>query len=76
VWAALRPMQKRHLITIERKDMVNLVVDAIQSQNGKATIIQVAEFIWTTYEKELRQSGDIFYTWQYDIRWARHRLAT
>ena len=29
-----------------------------------------AKFVWDNYEKDLRASGDFFYTWQYDLRWA------
>ncbi|MGY9210632.1 hypothetical protein ACTM4X_25350, partial [Citrobacter freundii] len=27
-----------------------------------------------SYEAELRDSGDMLYTWQYDIRWAAQQL--
>ena len=30
----------------------------------------VCRVFWTHYEDELKASGDILYTWQYDIRWA------
>ena len=68
-------MQKRNLATISRKDIIDLVVDALKSLGGKGTIVQVASKIWETYGAVLEQSGEIFYTWQYDIRWARHKLA-
>lgn len=31
--------------------------------------MRVAEYIWANHELELRDSGDFFYTWQYDLRW-------
>lgn len=31
--------------------------------------MRVAEYIWKLHEAELRNSGDFFYTWQYDLRW-------
>ena len=34
----------------------------------------VSKYIWEHYEDELRQSGDLFYTWQYDVRWAAQKL--
>ncbi len=41
---------------------------------GKGTIVEVCKVFWDKYEDELRNSGDLFYTWQYDIRWAATEL--
>ena len=30
--------------------------------------------VWRDHEPDLRASGDLFFTWQYDIRWAAQRL--
>jgi hypothetical protein len=30
--------------------------------------------IENNYENELRRSGDLFFTWQYDIRWVATQL--
>lgn len=46
------------------------VVDALNSYGGSASIVQVAKYIWITHEVDLRNSGDLFYTWQYDMRWS------
>ncbi len=67
-------MKKRNLPFIRKKDMVWILVDALKFLKGKGTIVQVSKVIWENYNKELKSSGDIFYTWQYDIRWARHKL--
>jgi hypothetical protein len=57
------------------KDVLkNWVVNAIKANQGSATIVDVCKYVWENYEKELRQSGDGFYTWQYDIRWAGQKL--
>src|SRR5260370_28444256 len=37
---------------------------------GEATIVQICKDVWEHHESELRASGDLFYTWGYDIRWA------
>jgi hypothetical protein len=37
---------------------------------GSATPAEACEHIWNTYEQELRESGKLFFTWQYDVRWA------
>lgn len=50
------------------------VVAALNTHAGSASIVQVAEHIWAHHENELRGSGELFYTWQYDMRWACTRL--
>ncbi|TBL67461.1 hypothetical protein [Paenibacillus thalictri] len=57
-----------------RQKLIDKVEEAIKSYNGKATIVQISKYIWDNYEQELRESGDIFYTWQYEIRWAAKKL--
>ncbi|MFP2420543.1 hypothetical protein ACLEUK_03285 [Pseudescherichia vulneris] len=59
---------------MQKQDLEKCVVAALETYNGKANIIQVATFIWQNYENELHTSGDLFFTWQYDIRWAANRL--
>ncbi len=50
------------------------VVEALSELGGEARQIEVAKVVWRRHENELRQSGDIFYRWQYDIRWAATEL--
>ena len=50
------------------------VVEAPKAHGGGATIMEICKYVWQHYELELRKSGDGFYTWQYDIRWAGDRL--
>ncbi|MFY0521282.1 hypothetical protein ACOMCU_26175 [Lysinibacillus sp. UGB7] len=50
------------------------MVEALRFNQGSASIILIAKYIWDNYEKELKQSGYLFYTWQYDIRWANEEL--
>ena len=50
------------------------MLDAVTSHRGSASIPEVAEHIWRNHEAELRRSGDLFYTWQYDMRWAAQSL--
>lgn len=45
------------------------VVEAL-SALGPSTVPRIAQHIWENHEAELRQSGDLFYTWQYAMRWA------
>lgn len=56
------------------EDLQTWVMDAITANQGSATVIEVAEYIWRNHEDDLRQSGPLFYSWQYDMRWAAQRL--
>jgi hypothetical protein len=57
-----------------RQDLMNWIADALRDAGGGAKIAEVAKRIWSQHEKELRTSGDLFYTWQYDMRWAAKKL--
>lgn len=41
---------------------------------GRAKIIDIFKKFWRDYYDELSKSGDLFYTWNYDIRWAATKL--
>ena len=34
----------------------------------------ICKYVWEHYSTNLENSGDLFYTWQYDIRWAATEL--
>lgn len=57
-----------------RSDLVEWVEDALRRTGGEAGVVEVARAIWDKHEEELRKSGDLFYTWQYDMRWAAQKL--
>ena len=57
-----------------RDDLKEWVYQAVRQHAGQTKLIKVARYIWETYEQELRRSGDLFYTWQYEMRWAAQRL--
>ena len=59
---------------ISRDVLMDWVVDALKARGGASNVVGVAKYIWDHHEDELRKSGDIFYTWQYDIRWAAKKL--
>jgi hypothetical protein len=58
----------------KKSDLQTWIVDALTELGGSAAIPEVCKWVWDRHEGELRDSGDLFYTWQYDIRWAAHRL--
>jgi hypothetical protein len=57
-----------------KHDLRNWVYEAVSAYGGAATIAQVCKHVWTNHKSELEQSGDLFYTWGYDIRWAAQAL--
>ncbi|WP_159650437.1 hypothetical protein [Vibrio atypicus] len=58
----------------DKHDLRKWVCEAIEHHGGEARLIEVAKYIWHNHEKELRKSGDLFYTWQYYMRWAATQL--
>lgn len=59
---------------LSKQDLSDIIIECIKLNNGRASVLEVSKYIWTNYEKELRSSGDIFYTWQYDYRWQATEL--
>ena len=58
-----------------RDTLVDWVLEALQGLGGSARIPEVAKFIWEHHEADLRAADEpLFYTWQYDIRWAAQKL--
>lgn len=57
-----------------REDMKDWVLLALKSRGGYGWPKDVAKYIWENYEVELRKSGNLLYTWQYDVRWAAQSL--
>jgi hypothetical protein len=57
-----------------KADLRDWVLVAVKSAGGKAKIVEVSKHIWDHHEADLRASGDLFYTWQYDMRWAAQEL--
>lgn len=58
-----------------KHDLEMWIVEALRHFGGCGTIVQVCRHVWENHESDLRNSGDLFYTWGYDIRWARNNLA-
>jgi hypothetical protein len=57
-----------------KADLEEWVMEALHHLGGVAHLARIAEHIWTYHEGDLRKSGDLFYTWQYDMRWAAQNL--
>ena len=59
---------------VSKSDLLDWVYEAVKDGGGKSKLVQVAEHIWENHEEDLRKSGDLFFTWQYDMRWAAQYL--
>jgi hypothetical protein len=57
-----------------RDDLQPWIVDALRSNGGQAKITEVARYIWQHHQRDLRSSGELFYEWQYEMRWAAGEL--
>lgn len=57
-----------------RADLVDWVYEAVVELGGRAEILPIAKHIWRRHSEDLSASGDLFFSWQYDMRWAAHRL--
>lgn len=59
---------------VGRDEFRYFVVEALLSLGGSGTVLEVTKRVWQAHERDLRASGDLFYTWQYDVRWAAQHL--
>ncbi|MGE4385740.1 MAG: hypothetical protein AB7E39_07770 [Endomicrobiaceae bacterium] len=57
-----------------RQDLPELLYKTIKSLGGSAKMQEIFEKFWEVYYKDLEKSGELFYTWNYDIRWAATKL--
>lgn len=59
---------------LKRNDLCPYIVEALKANGNSAAITDIARYIWANYENNLRKSGDLFFTWQYEMRWAAGKL--
>jgi hypothetical protein len=58
----------------DRSSLKGWVLAALRELDGEARIVEVCKIVWRDHGEELQASGDLLYTWQYDIRWAAQNL--
>jgi hypothetical protein len=58
----------------DKTHLIEWLAQALHAHGGRATIVDACKHVWQHHEADLRRSGDLFFTWQYDIRWAAHAL--
>lgn len=59
---------------MNRNDLQNILYELIDELGGRAYMMDIFRLFWKKHGKELKESDDIFYTWNYDIRWAATQL--
>ena len=57
-----------------RKDLCPWIVEALAELGGSAKIVKVKEVIWNKHGNELRDSGNLHFTWNEDVFWAATQL--
>jgi hypothetical protein len=57
-----------------KNNLQGWILEALKANKGRGTLIEICKYVWANHENDLRNSGDLFYTWQYDIRWAATNL--
>lgn len=59
---------------ITKSHLKNWVLSALDDLGGTGRVVDVAKHIWDHHEEDLKRAGDLFYTWQYAMRWAGQEL--
>ena len=59
---------------MKKTELPDLLLQCLTTLGGEADIVTLCKYFWEHYEAELQKSGDLLYTWQYDIRWAATEL--
>jgi hypothetical protein len=54
----------------DRELLKQWIIEALISLGGRAKVVEISRKIWENHESDLRGHGDLFYTWQYGMRWA------
>lgn len=59
---------------MKREDLPAALYVVMKKMGGEGTLLDICKEFWNQFESDLQNSGDLFYTWQYDIRWAATTL--
>lgn len=59
---------------MKKNELKDYLIKTLFELGGSGTVLSVSKKFWELYHEELEKSGDLFYTWQYDIRWAASEL--
>tara|TARA_X000000950_G_scaffold33062_1_gene35515 strand:- start:142 stop:393 length:252 start_codon:yes stop_codon:yes gene_type:complete len=59
---------------VTREKLKDWILLCLKVNGGKAWPKDVSKYIWEEYEQDLKASGSLLCTWQYDVRWAAQKL--
>ncbi len=59
---------------MKRNDLPDLLYSTIKDLGGKASMMDIFRKFWEDYASKIPHNEDMFYTWNYDIRWAATKL--
>lgn len=57
-----------------KHDLQGWIIEILRDAGREMSVLEVSREVWQRYEPQLRASGSLFYTWQYDLRWAAQEL--
>jgi hypothetical protein len=57
-----------------KSDLKEWVLTALRDLGGRGRVVEIARHMWEHHEGDLRSAGDLFFTWQYAMRWAGQEL--
>ena len=57
-------------MSVNRTLMKEQVKEALSELGGSSTILNICKNVWEKHGDEISASGDMFYKWQYEIRWS------
>lgn len=58
----------------KNSNLLDWVVEALDDLGGQSKIVPICKHIWDHHFRELEEAGDLFYIWQYEMRWAATML--
>lgn len=59
---------------VKRYLLKTWALEALDYFGGQATFAQIAKFIHDHHEQDLKDSGELYYIWQYELNWAGTKL--
>lgn len=55
---------------VNRATMAGWVEEAIRELGGSGALLDVCKTVWRNHGDEIQAAGDMFYKWQYEVRWS------
>ena len=59
---------------VSKDDLPRLLENVLKEMNGNGYILDISKKFWIKYKDNITPDNNLFYTWQYDIRWAATEL--